>query len=448
MQIDILTLEKTVLVSLIDNYELIDSVIDYLNFDDFYDIGHQEVYKAILHLFHSDMPIDETFIRKFADTKKLTESNLISILAVTPILKIEHYAREIKELSKKRKLDHLANVIKKETQTENTLSEDIIFQIQTNIDHIDDVNKDVHEHKSIDLIEKIKFDMENKDNKDKEVFNTGLTKLDGLLEGIDDGELVIIAARPSMGKTSLISTICIETLKQGRGVLVESLEMDATKIMRRLLSTKSEEYLSDIKKGVVRSPKKFQEAMEFFNTDDLVIHDESYINLYQLQSKIKRVLRKNPNIKNVFIDHTGKIKLEGKTREDIEIGYITNTLKKIAREHNIRVFLLQQLNRSVESRDNKRPTLSDLKNSGNIEEDADIVLGLYRDSYYKTKDKDEQEKDLEESEIIILKNRDGRLGTAKVYFERKTSSFRNNMFNENMEEQIKQEFKNIFMQDS
>lgn len=448
MQIDILTLEKTVLVSLIDNYELIDSVIDYLNFDDFYDIGHQEVYKAILHLFHSDMPIDETFIRKFADTKKLTESNLISILAVTPILKIEHYAREIKELSKKRKLDHLANVIKKETQTENTLSEDIIFQIQTNIDHIDDVNRDVHEHKSMDLIEKIKFDMENKDNKDKEVFNTGLTKLDGLLEGIDDGELVIIAARPSMGKTSLISTICIETLKQGRGVLIESLEMDATKIMRRLLSTKSEEYLSDIKKGVVRSPKKFQEAVEFFSTENLVIHDESYINLYQLQSKIKRVLRKNPNIKNVFIDHTGKIKLEGKTREDIEIGYITNTLKKIAREHNIRIFLLQQLNRSVESRDNKRPTLSDLKNSGNIEEDADIVLGLYRDSYYKTKDKDEQEKDLEESEIIILKNRDGRLGTAKVYFERKTSSFRNNMFNENMEEQIKQEFKNIFMQDN
>ena len=100
-------------------------------------------------------------------------------------------------------------------------------------------------------------------------------------------------------------------------------------------------------------------------------------------------------------------------------------LKKIARDFNIRVFLLQQLNRSVESRDNKRPMLSDLKNSGNIEEDADIVLGLYRDSYYKTKETTNTEKNIEQAEIIILKNRDGATGIAKVAFEGRCSKFIN-----------------------
>lgn len=113
----------------------------------------------------------------------------------------------------------------------------------------------------------------------------------------------------------------------------------------------------------------------------------------------------------------------GKTREDIEIGHISAMLKKIARDYNIRVFLLQQLNRGVESRDDKRPMLSDLKNSGNIEEDADIVLGLYRESYYKRKKTSMFEKPIEDAEIIVLKNRDGEVATANVSFEGKSARF-------------------------
>lgn len=297
------------------------------------------------------------------------------------------------------------------------------------MDNLENKDFDKYDHKSGDLIDKIKQQMEDVNSgKSTEKFHSGLENLDKILDGIEDGELVVIAARPSMGKTSLISSITNESLKKNNGVLIESLEMSADKIMRRLLSTKSGENLSDLKNGLVKKPTSFKEATEFLNTDNLIIHDESYPTLYQLQAKIKKALRKNPNIKNILVDHTGKIKLAGKTREDIEIGYITNSLKKIARDYNIRVFLLQQLNRGVESRENKRPLLSDLKNSGNIEEDADIVLGLYRDSYYKSQDNETYEKDLEEAEIIILKNRDGALGTAKVWFERKTSSFRNKTF--------------------
>ena len=110
-------------------------------------------------------------------------------------------------------------------------------------------------------------------------------------------------------------------------------------------------------------------------------------------------------------------------------------LKKIARDYNIRVFLLQQLNRSLESRENKRPMLSDLKNSGNIEEDADIVLGLYRDSYYKKKDDKDKvsmftKEEIEDAEILVLKNRDGRVGVAKVSFEGKSARFTNKIAGE------------------
>ena len=171
----------------------------------------------------------------------------------------------------------------------------------------------------------------------------------------------------------------------------------------------------------------------FFENSNLIIHDKAYPTILELQNRIKATLRKNPNIKNIFVDHTGKIQLLGKTREDIEIGHISAMLKKIARDYNIRVFLLQQLNRSLESRENKRPMLSDLKNSGNIEEDADIVLGLYRDSYYK-KDKDKptmlNHDIIEDAEILVLKNRDGRVGVAKVSFEGKSARFLNKVNNE------------------
>ena len=209
--------------------------------------------------------------------------------------------------------------------------------------------------------------------------------------------------------------------------------MPRKKILSRLIAAKSGEGLGDLKKGLVKNLEKFNEAIEFFENTDLIIEDKAYPTAFELQNRIKATLRKNPNIKNIFVDHTGKILLAGKTREDIEIGHISAMLKKIARDYNIRVFLLQQLNRSLESRENKRPMLSDLKNSGNIEEDADIVLGLYRDSYYK-KDKEKasmfSQTPIEDAEVIVLKNRDGRVGRAKVSFEGKCARFINRVENE------------------
>ncbi len=423
-----LSIEKTILSSIIFRPDEIYSVSEILEAEDFYLIAHQDIYRIMLELHQEDMPIDEDFIRKRGIGKSFNDTTLIEIISANPITNVEAYCHEIKEDSKIRKIQNISKKIPKYIE-ENLKSDDVLYNVQRDIENIENQNiENIVTTK--DLIALVVKDMEAAAENGSKIVgqSSGLKALDKIIGAFEDGDLIIIAARPSMGKTSIISTLAIQSLEDKAGVLIESLEMPAKKIMMRLISTKAQENLSDLKRGLVKNKANFNEAKEFFETSNLIIHDKSYPTLTELQSRIKSTLRKNQNIKNIFVDHTGKVQLLGKTREDIEIGQISSMLKKIARDYNIRVFLLQQLNRGLESRENKRPILSDLKNSGNIEEDADIVLGLYRDSYYK-KDKDKEltlsiDTDIQESaEIIILKNRDGKTGTAHVGFEGKYVRF-------------------------
>jgi replicative DNA helicase len=426
----VINIERAVLSSLLFNVEVIDTIINILGSDDFYLLDHQLIYEAICELHKKDLPIDETFVLKILKQKdnNFKEAAIIEILAANAVSNVEAYSHELKESSKLRKLILLSTNIKKHIN-DGIKSDDVLHAIQKDIEILEkhSLENSISSANIIDaLVEDMKIAAQN-DEKIKGQ-SSGLKALDKIVGKFEDGDLIIIAARPSMGKTSIISTITIQALSQNYGVLIESLEMPAKKIMARLLSAKSGEYLNDIKMGLVRNKKNFNDALEFFKTDNLIINDKSYPTLIELGSRIKAILRKNPNIKNIFVDHTGKIQLLNTLRNDIEIGQITAMLKKIARDFNVKVYLLQQLNRGLEARDNKRPMLSDLKNSGNIEEDADIVLGLYRDSYYKQKNTEKvshaiQSNTIEPAEIIVLKNRDGETATARVTFEGRCSRF-------------------------
>ena len=421
-----LSIEKTVLSSIIFRYEEIYTVSKILEVEDFYSKVHQDIYKIMIELHSEDMPIDEEFIRKRGVGYSFTDADLIDLLSVNPITNVEAYCFEIKEDSKIRKIQNLSKRIPRYIE-QNSKSDDVLYTLQQEIENIENHNTN-DSLTSKDLISVVLKDMELAAENGAKVLgqSSGLKALDKVIGAFEDGDLIVIAARPSMGKSSIISTLSIQAIEDQKGVLIESLEMPAKKIMTRLIATRAEESLNDLKKGLVKNRNRFEEATKFFGTDDLIIHDKSYPTLTELQSRIKAVLRKNPNIKNIFVDHTGKIQLLGKTREDIEIGQISAMLKKIARDYNIRVFLLQQLNRGLETRENKRPKLSDLKNSGNIEEDADIVLGLYRESYYKQNKENTPsmyKKTQDAAEIIVLKNRDGETGTAHVGFEGKYVRF-------------------------
>lgn len=431
--INILNIERLVLSSIFFDYEQIFEVSLILKKDDFYLKAHQDIYQVMLALHDEGLPIDEDFIRNRVPKEDFNDNVLIEILSAKPIVNTEAYCLEIKESSKLRKLEQLSkNIIFNVSNDKN--SQDIITNIQVNIENIE--NETLQQIPTIrDTIKEFKADMQKALDGGAKILgqSSGLEALDNIIGAFEDGDLIVIAARPSMGKTSIISNIAIKALEEGRGVLIESLEMPRKKIVSRLIAARSQESLTDLKRGLVKNKDNFNAAIEFFENSNLIIHDKAYPTILELQNRIKATLRKNPNIKNIFVDHTGKIQLLGKTREDIEIGLISAMLKKIARDYNIRVFLLQQLNRSLESRENKRPMLSDLKNSGNIEEDADIVLGLYRDSYYK-KDKDKptmlNHDSIEDAEILVLKNRDGRVGVAKVSFEGKSARFLNKVNNE------------------
>ena len=431
--INILNIERLILSSIIFDYEQIFEISLILKKDDFYLKAHQDIYEVMLNLHEEGLPIDEEFIKNRVPKDNFNENILIDIVSSKPITEPQAYAFELKESSKLRKLDQLSKNIVFNISNEKN-SQDIISNIQINIENIE--NETLQRTPSIkDTIKEIKADMKKASENGAKILgqSSGLDALDNILGAFEDGDLIIIAARPSMGKTSIISTIATQALKEKNGVLIESLEMPRKKIVSRLIASMSGESLTDLKKGLVKDINKFNQAIDFFENSDLIIHDKAYPTVLELQNRIKATLRRNPNIKNIFVDHTGKIQLLGKTREDIEIGHISAMLKKIARDYGIRVFLLQQLNRSLESRENKRPMLSDLKNSGNIEEDADIVLGLYRDSYYK-KEKDKPSMfnngAIEDAEILVLKNRDGRVGVAKVSFEGKSARFINKVANE------------------
>lgn len=429
----LISIEKSVLSTFLFEHFLIEEYLGLLKPEDFYLIAHQKIYQVMIDLYQDDLPIDESFIRKRLTQKEVSDKVIIEVLSANQTSTLSAYIDEIIENSKKRSLLKLSVDIKKNLSNSNVNYDDIANNIIKNIENIQESTSNTLT--SSKLIEEFKAKMilaaENGNNIIGQ--KTGLKALDNKLGACEDGDLIVIAARPSMGKTAIISTIVSKIIEDNSGVLIESLEMPAIKIIQRLVAYKSGESLSDIKKGLVKNIDLYNESLKFYSNDSLlVIHDKSYPTVTQLQSRIKSTLRKNPLIKNIFVDHTGKILLDGKTREDIEIGYITSMLKKIARDYNIRVFLLQQLNRSVEARENKRPMLSDLKNSGNIEEDADIVLGLYRDSYYKEKKEREASdiysrkskiKEVESAEIIILKNRDGEIGKVDVAFEARCARF-------------------------
>jgi replicative DNA helicase len=418
----IINIEKAILSTIIFNPILIDEINEILNVDDFIMPINKIIYQEMNELNKKDLPIDEEFLRNNINHTHI-DNAIIEILSANAISNHIAYCEELKEFSKKRKINLLFTEIKNILNENSTNSEDIINKINLELENIDLSNK-TKDISTKEILSELLSDM-NKAALNEDVLGqkSGLKALDNIIGAFEDGDLIVIAARPSMGKTSIISAITNQSLNDGHGVLIESLEMPAKKILARLISARSGENLSNIKKGFISNKEKFNEAANFFACENLIINDGTYPTLTQLQNRIKKALRKNKKIKNIFIDHTGKIQLDGKTREDIEIGQITNSLKKIARDNNIRVFLLQQLNRSVESRDNKRPMLSDLKNSGNIEEDADVVLGLYRDSYYKAKEKSMFENKIENAEIIILKNRDGETRTAKVAFEGRCARF-------------------------
>ena len=440
-----INIERAVLSSILFNPEELEDVLGVLKPKDFYLPAHKKIFEVMVKLHGDDMPIDEEFIRKRVDTKDVDDSILLEILSANPITNTLAYVREIKDGSVKRELASLATTIKKVAIEEEMSANEALDTIQGELYKIstDSATSELKDMQTVtgdtlSYIEKMK----KMGNKHLIGETTGFEALDRRTTGFNAGDLIIIAARPAMGKTALVLNMALKNVEQGKGVIFFSLEMPAEQLMLRMLAAKTSIPLQNLRKGDLDDQQwsNLSGAFDDLNTKKLFVDDGGSININQLRARVRKLAQnESNNIRLVIIDYLQLMQGTGNKDRHQEVSDISRGLKMLAREMKIPIIALSQLNRGLENRPDKRPMLSDLRESGAIEQDADIIMFVYRDDVYKERDEARKEKEAkdkgedykskfinkpeEEAEVIIGKQRNGPIGTVKLNFQKALTRF-------------------------
>ncbi len=440
-----LAIERSILSSIIFDPQQFDELGNVIKKEDFYLPAHQDIYEAMQRLYSKDEPIDEEFIKKeLLRAKKFDEQALLEVLATNPISNTKAYVEELKDKALKRHLLTLTTEIKKVTVEEDLPSSEVIDIVEKKLYDITQQNltSDFKDSPTVthDTLEYIK-EMKARGNNILVGVDTGFYDLNKMTTGYGKGDLVIIAARPAMGKTSFVLNTVSNLVQQGKGVAFFSLEMPAEQLMLRLLSIQTSIPLQKLRVGDMSDEEwnRLNDAVSKMNDAKLFVDDNSNININQLRSKLRKLKNQHPEIELAVIDYLQIMQGSGTKDRHLEVSEISRGLKILARELNIPIVALSQLNRGLESRADKRPMLSDIRESGSIEQDADIILFVYRDDVYLYKEEKEREKqakaegkefiptyvekDEEEAEIIIGKQRNGPTGHVKLIFQKKLTRF-------------------------
>jgi len=424
--------EFSVLGGLMLDSEAFDQVADIIEIADFYTPAHQIIYKAILELHQKTQPIDLITVKNHLESKNELDQiggpeYLLTLLdKVITSANIDSHAKIIKEKSLLRKLIHTSTGI-----IEKSFSHDY-SDVDWLIDYAESEILKVGEEKSSSgligsteivtaSIKKIEELYQRK--ADVTGVPSGFTDLDKMTAGLHGGELIIIAARPSMGKTAFSLNVASHmALRAKRAVAYFSVEMGKESLMMRLLAGESKISMGELRNGRIQDaswPKLIQ-AAGLISESKLFIDDTSGISPFEIRARCRR-LKAQHGLDCIMIDYLQIMQLKQKVdSREREVSEISRSLKAIAKELNVPVIALAQLNRGVEGRSDRRPMLSDLRESGSIEQDADVIMMLYRDDYY---DKDDQDKQ-GHAEVIIGKQRNGPTGTVKLRFDAKTNKFR------------------------
>ncbi len=440
-----LAFERSILSSIIFEPSQFDELSTALNEDDFYLPAHKDIFLAMMTLLQKDQPIDEEFIKKeLIKIKKFDEQVLLEILSANPISNTKAYVDEIKDKSLKRHLLTLTTEIKRVTVEEELPSAEVIDIVEKKLYEITQDNqtsdfKDAPKM-TFDTMEYIK-EMKARGNSVLVGVDTGFAELNKMTTGFGKGDLVIIAARPAMGKTSFVLNTVNSLIMQGKGVAFFSLEMPAEQLMLRLLSIQTSIPLQKLRVGDMNDDQwsSLTGAIDKMNGAKLFVDDQGSININQLRSKLRKLKNQHPEIEIAVIDYLQIMQGVGNQDRHLQVSEISRGLKMLARELEMPVVALSQLNRGLESRNDKRPMLSDIRESGSIEQDADIILFVYRDDVYLYKEEKEREKaakaegkefvseyvekEEEDAEIIIGKQRNGPTGHVKLVFQKKLTRF-------------------------
>jgi replicative DNA helicase len=440
-----LNIERAVLSTIIFDPAQYEEIASQLKPEDFYHPFHQHLFMAMEQLFRADQPIDEEFLReKLMHQGQFDEVAFLDILSANPLSNTHAYIKEIKAKAQKRALVTLATDIKKLTIEDDLPADDVMDAVEKKLYSItsEASSQDFRESEEMALstLEHIKK-MKERGNSMLIGVDTGFKDLNRMTSGFGEGDLVIVAARPAMGKTALTLNMALKALENGDGVAFFSLEMPAEQLVLRLLSAKTSIALQDLRVGNLRDEEwtRLSEAVDWLSTKKLFVDDEGTLTIHQVRAKLRKLKSHHPEIKVAIIDYLQLMSGASNKDRHQEVSEISRGLKMLARELQIPIIALSQLNRSLESRADKRPMLSDLRESGAIEQDADIILFVYRDDVYRIREEKEKEmkaraegkeyrsnfheKEEEDAEIIIGKQRNGPTGIIELKFQKRFTRF-------------------------
>lgn len=421
--------EKSVLGAALLSKDALFDVVEVVRAEDFYDENHKEIFKAILDLHRKSAPVDALTVSE--ELKKRNSLNMVggrayiaSLSAGTPTTSnAMEYGKIVAEKASIRRLIGTADDIVAKGYEGSMDAGQILDYAESGIFEISQKRqKGQYSHIKDVLLTNIEIiDKASKLDGGLTGVTTGFKYLDNMTSGLQRSDLIILAARPAMGKTAFALSLALNAAVKGKAsVMVFSLEMSKEQLGQRLLSMESKVGMQALKTGKLerRDWDDINIALDILSKARIHIDDTAGINIMEMKSKCRR-LKAEEGLDLVVIDYLQLMNPEGKSDSRTqEISVISRNLKLLARELDCPVLVLSQLSRAPEQRTDHRPMLSDLRESGSIEQDADIVIFLYRDEYYN-----EDTEAVGECEVIVAKQRSGPTGTVKVAWLDKLTKF-------------------------
>ena len=428
--------ERALLGSVLLNSDVIPTVLENLKPGDFYKRAHGEIFTSVINLFQKQEPVDVLTLKNELLGRGVLESTggdlyLSEVVNSTVASSnASSYARIIKEKSLLRKVIHAAEDIVVKGYSKSEEAEDFIDWAEGQLFKIAEEKGTTSYHRMKDLVNIILKDIEGlaDDRKLLKGVPSGFIDLDSKTLGFHPSDLIIIAARPGMGKTALCLNIAQHVaLKEKKAVAVFSLEMSKEQLAMRILCSLARVDFYRLRSGILQSEEysAIARAAGMLSEAPLYIDDSPVISSLELRAKARRLKHElKDDLALIAVDYLQLMR--GRERKEVreqEISEISRSLKALAKELNIPVIAISQLNRAVESRQDKRPQLADLRESGAIEQDADLILFIYREELYRKEDTPDEKKGI--AEVIIGKHRNGPIGMVDLRFFSEYTRFDN-----------------------
>lgn len=431
-------LEEAVLGAMMLEKEAVNDVIDVLQPQSFYKESHQKIFSAIQDLFQKSEPIDiltvTQALKKNGDLEFVGGPYYISQLSnrVASAANAEYHARIISQKYIQRELIRISSDTIKDAYDETSDVFELLDKAESSLFKVAEGNIRKNYDKMSTLLSQAIKQIEHLSQQEEGVsgVETGFTALDKVTSGFQPSDMIVLAARPGMGKTAFVLSLARNTAVDfNKGVAVFSLEMSSIQLVNRLIASETELSAEKLKRGNLESHEWEQLNSKIGKLADapLFIDDTPALSIFELRAKCRR-LKAQHDIQMVIIDYLQLMTAggDGKGNREQEISTISRSIKSIAKELNVPIIALSQLSRAVETRGgDKRPMLSDLRESGAIEQDADMVMFIYRPEYYDLTEDENGNSTVGRGEVIIAKHRNGSLETVPLRFVAHLAKFAN-----------------------